>query len=170
MSATDKNAPRRIVGRPGEKSVHEIHDGNAWVPDPPAPRPARLDLEREIGIAKAEIHAVNTHAQLEQAVEELMSLAYALGLTAADQRVLTIAGLVNAYHNDGTTLSAAETLKAIADVLGPPMAADQRVTPAERKEERQSQDARRDRQPLAEHGDLPRPSPVVSERGSPEKA
>lgn len=32
-----------------------------------------------------------------------------------------IAGLVNAYHNDGTTLSAAESLKAVADVLGKPM-------------------------------------------------
>ena len=35
----------------------------------------------------------------------------------------TIAGLVNSYHNDGTTLTAAETIRAIADVLGPPMAA-----------------------------------------------
>jgi hypothetical protein len=35
-------------------------------------------------------------------------------------RLLRIAGLVNGYHNDGTKLSAAETLAAIADVLGDP--------------------------------------------------
>ena len=39
----------------------------------------------------------------------------------SDPRLVTIAGLVNVYHNDGTTLSAAETLRAIADVLGLPM-------------------------------------------------
>lgn len=37
-------------------------------------------------------------------------------------KLLAIAGLVNGYHNDGTTLTAAQTLKAIADVLGDPMA------------------------------------------------
>ncbi len=36
-------------------------------------------------------------------------------------QVLRIAGLVNGYHNDGTTLTAAETLKAVAEVLGPAM-------------------------------------------------
>jgi hypothetical protein len=35
-------------------------------------------------------------------------------------RVLEIARLVNAYHNDGTTLSAAETLREIANALGTP--------------------------------------------------
>jgi hypothetical protein len=35
-------------------------------------------------------------------------------------RLLRIAGLVNGYHNDGTKLSAADTLAAIADVLGDP--------------------------------------------------
>jgi hypothetical protein len=35
-------------------------------------------------------------------------------------KLLRIAGLVNGYHNDGTKLSAAETLAAIADVLGDP--------------------------------------------------
>jgi hypothetical protein len=35
-------------------------------------------------------------------------------------KLLRIAGLVNGYHNDGTKLSAADTLAAIADVLGDP--------------------------------------------------
>jgi hypothetical protein len=54
----------------------------------------------------------------------------------------------------------------------PRAAADQRVTPAEQKlkeNETPSQDARVARQPLVEHGDLPRPSSVVSEQGLPEK-
>jgi len=42
--------------------------------------------------------------------------------TPQQDKLLAIAGLVNAYHNDGTTLSAGETLRAIADVLGPAMA------------------------------------------------
>jgi hypothetical protein len=38
-----------------------------------------------------------------------------------DPRLLEIAGLVNSYHNDGTTLTAAQTLRAIADALGSAM-------------------------------------------------
>lgn len=38
--------------------------------------------------------------------------------------LLQIAGLVNSYHNDGTHLSAAETLRAIADALGPALEPD----------------------------------------------
>lgn len=39
----------------------------------------------------------------------------------SDAKLLQIAGLVNGYHNDGTRLTAAETLREIADVLGKPM-------------------------------------------------
>ena len=39
-------------------------------------------------------------------------------LEAVTRRQLAIAGLVNGYHNDGTTLTAAETLAAIAKALG----------------------------------------------------
>jgi hypothetical protein len=51
-----------------------------------------------------------------------------------DSKLLEIAGLVNAYHNDGTTRSAAETLRAIADVLGPPMEARVRPDPPQETE------------------------------------
>jgi hypothetical protein len=43
------------------------------------------------------------------------------GTKGGAMTLLKIAGLVNGYHNDGTTLTAAETLRAIADALGPPM-------------------------------------------------
>jgi len=41
--------------------------------------------------------------------------------SGAQDALLAITGFVNAYHNDGTTLTAAETLQAIASVLGKPM-------------------------------------------------
>ena len=43
--------------------------------------------------------------------------------SGVDPKLLAIAGLVNGYHNDGTTLSAAETLAEIAKALGKPMEA-----------------------------------------------
>jgi hypothetical protein len=52
----------------------------------------------------------------------LTSVAALSPSSAPSDRLLQIAGLVNSYHNDGTTRSAAETLKAIADVLGDPFA------------------------------------------------
>lgn len=56
---------------------------------------------------------------------------------ARGQKFLAIAGLVNAYYSDGTRLTAAETLKAIADVLGEPMARESGLSPvpAETKRE-----------------------------------
>lgn len=39
-----------------------------------------------------------------------------------DARLQVIAGLVNTYHNEGSTLTATETLRCIADALGKPMA------------------------------------------------
>ena len=46
-------------------------------------------------------------------------------LRAGREQRLAIAGLVNAYHNDATTLTAAQTLRAIADVLGDPFQHEQ---------------------------------------------
>lgn len=45
--------------------------------------------------------------------------------TTESDRLLSIAGLVNAYHNDATTLSAAETLRAVADCLGDPFTTEE---------------------------------------------
>jgi hypothetical protein len=54
-----------------------------------------------------------------------------------DPKLLEIAGLVNAYHNDATRLTAAETLREIADVLGKPMEAGVSlpVNPQEKSDE-----------------------------------
>lgn len=51
-----------------------------------------------------------------------------------DGRLLHIAGLVNGYHNDDHALSAAETLREIANVLGPPMDARADRLSAEREQ------------------------------------
>jgi hypothetical protein len=61
-------------------------------------------------------------------------------------RLLRIAGLVNGYHNDGTKLSAAETLAAIADVLGDPFdfSSSAVVVGADQQEKEQEDHARVD--------------------------
>lgn len=56
------------------------------MPDTPTP-----ELEREIAIARAEIHAVNTHAQLEDELEDRMRLAFALGEARTRERDARIA-------------------------------------------------------------------------------
>jgi hypothetical protein len=69
-----------------------------------------------------------TDKELRQAVCERHDTAVAAERTAREQAEqerdrlraaqLSIAGLVNTFHNDGTGLSATETLRAVADVLG----------------------------------------------------
>lgn len=60
------------------------------------------------------------------AQESLNDLLAAVVAQSRLDQLLPIAALVNAYHNEGTALSAAETIRAIADRLGPPMEAQSR--------------------------------------------
>jgi hypothetical protein len=95
-------------------------------------------------------------------------------------KLLRIAGLVNGYHNDGTKLSAAETLAAIADVLGDPfdfsssavvVGADQQVLIDNLEsiaDDTQNKLLAFDRQELRRAAKLLR-SPALPDPGSPER-
>jgi hypothetical protein len=92
---------------PGEE-MFKFHGYSGPCPKPPLPSPAALHVSEEPQADPYDADFLVHRGRAEEPRRE------------EPDKLLRIAGLVNGYHNDGTKLSAAETLAAIADVLGDP--------------------------------------------------